>query len=228
MKFTKEHIERLRTSHLGNQSHLGIPQTEETKRKLSIAIAQLWQTPNYRQHMRDVHRGHRGQKRTFQSKLRQSETMKQVRGREPYRWDSWRNLVTSASFRQERREYRLHHQRFPRRATRIELLAQESLARRAIPFIVNPVVEEICQPDLQLLENRAVIFVDGCYWYSCPSHHRDSKPERRMREYDAGITSFLEKRGWKVFRFWEHEIKSDMDVVGRVVATHLKEVMVSA
>lgn len=60
---------------------------------------------------------------------------------------------------------------------------------------------------------RIAVFVDGCFWHSCPEH----VPEpRRNVEYwvaklaanqvrDAETTNSLTAAGWFVLRFWEHE-----------------------
>ncbi|HVA07938.1 MAG TPA: hypothetical protein VNG12_14455, partial [Acidimicrobiales bacterium] len=57
------------------------------------------------------------------------------------------------------------------------------------------------------------VFVDGCFWHSCPIHKTVPKANRewwvaklaaneaRDRETDA----CLEEAGWSVLRFWEHE-----------------------
>lgn len=60
---------------------------------------------------------------------------------------------------------------------------------------------------------RVAVFVDGCYWHGCPQHftmpvtNSDfwSAKIARNRERDLETTSSLEKRGWLVLRFWEHE-----------------------
>jgi DNA mismatch endonuclease, patch repair protein len=69
------------------------------------------------------------------------------------------------------------------------------------------------RPDIAFTRARVAVFVDGCFWHSCPKHatmpkaNRDfweSKLERnveRDRENDAA----LEAMGWTVIRIWEHE-----------------------
>lgn len=60
---------------------------------------------------------------------------------------------------------------------------------------------------------QIAVFIDGCYWHSCPLH--GSRPQRN-RDYwnpklegnrlrDADTNSALISAGWSVMRFWEHE-----------------------
>lgn len=81
-------------------------------------------------------------------------------------------------------------------------------------------------PDIVLRKYRTVIFVDSCFWHGCRKHFTmpavrvafwASKIEaNRLR--DKKVTSFYRKRGWIVFRFWEHDIKRFVDrLVSRVV-----------
>lgn len=64
------------------------------------------------------------------------------------------------------------------------------------------------------------MFVDGCWWHSCPEHGR-KKPfsgpnaglwEAKMarnRERDEHATVAAESLGWTVVRVWECEILAD-------------------
>jgi len=67
--------------------------------------------------------------------------------------------------------------------------------------------------DLVFRPARVAVFVDGCFWHSCPEH--GSRPATnsdywgpklaRNVERDAETTSALEEAGWEVIRVWEHE-----------------------
>jgi len=67
--------------------------------------------------------------------------------------------------------------------------------------------------DIAFPRKRVVIFLDGCFWHSCPVH--GTKPGRnseywtaklaRNAERDSRNTEMLEAEGWKVVRIWEHE-----------------------
>jgi DNA mismatch endonuclease (patch repair protein) len=69
-------------------------------------------------------------------------------------------------------------------------------------------------PDFVFWESRVVVFVDGCFWHGCPKHLRmpstnrsywNVKIERNVLR-DKKTNRDLQRRGWQVVRFWEHEL----------------------
>jgi DNA mismatch endonuclease (patch repair protein) len=60
---------------------------------------------------------------------------------------------------------------------------------------------------------RVAVFVDGCFWHSCPEHGTTPKANRdwwidklqRNKERDALTDQQLRAQGWQVVRVWEHE-----------------------
>jgi DNA mismatch endonuclease (patch repair protein) len=75
------------------------------------------------------------------------------------------------------------------------------------------------RPDIVFSRKKLAVFVDGCFWHSCP-HCSDgrapksntgywSEKRRLNRERDARHTVTLEGTGWTVLRFWEHEVNRD-------------------
>jgi very-short-patch-repair endonuclease len=65
-------------------------------------------------------------------------------------------------------------------------------------------VVDFCAP-----RHKLVIEVDG-------GHHLE------QREYDAERTIFLETKGYRVIRFWNHEVLSDLDAVMLAIFHALK------
>ena len=70
-------------------------------------------------------------------------------------------------------------------------------------------------PDLVFMKQRIAIFIDGCFWHGhdCrntrPSDNAEywqKKRERNMKR-DIKVTGLFEKRGWRVLRIWECELK---------------------
>jgi DNA mismatch endonuclease, patch repair protein len=67
--------------------------------------------------------------------------------------------------------------------------------------------------DILLRGARIAVFVDGCFWHSCPEHGHLPKTNtswwrlklrsiaRRDRDTDAQLAA----AGWLVVRIWEHE-----------------------
>ncbi len=75
------------------------------------------------------------------------------------------------------------------------------------------------KPDFVFRAQRVCVFVDGCFWHGCPKCYRrpatnrkfwDTKRERNM-ERDAEVTEALKKKGWRVLRVWEHELKKKQE-----------------
>ena len=62
-----------------------------------------------------------------------------------------------------------------------------------------------------------MVFVDGCFWHSCPIHGTVPKTNvdywvpklERNRLRDMETTRSLEASGWMVVRIWEHESVAD-------------------
>jgi DNA mismatch endonuclease (patch repair protein) len=70
-------------------------------------------------------------------------------------------------------------------------------------------------PDFVFPKQRIAVFVDGCFWHSCP--HRCKPPPRNNefwntkiegnRKRDRLMTRKLRSRGWIVVRIWEHDLR---------------------
>lgn len=75
-------------------------------------------------------------------------------------------------------------------------------------------------PDFAFPKKKVVIFVDGCFWHSCPVHA--SQPttnsafwERKLytnRCRDRLVTHALKKQGWKVLRIWQHALSRKNEI----------------
>ena len=74
------------------------------------------------------------------------------------------------------------------------------------------------KPDIAFIGKKVVVFVDSCFWHGCRWH--GSKPSTnkkfwcdkitRNKERDKEINNKYRQMGWKVLRFWEHQIKKDI------------------
>ena len=75
------------------------------------------------------------------------------------------------------------------------------------------------RPDIAYPGKKIAIFVNGCYWHRCP-HCKPSFPKTNIefwtnkfeknKERDERKKKELEDAGWKVFIFWECQIKKDV------------------
>jgi DNA mismatch endonuclease (patch repair protein) len=81
------------------------------------------------------------------------------------------------------------------------------------------------KPDFVFSKARLVIFVDGCFWHSCPKHSNKPKSnssfwEKKLeanKARDRLVSRALRKAGWKVIRIWEHDLKDNSHkVIARV------------
>lgn len=87
------------------------------------------------------------------------------------------------------------------------------------------------RPDVVFKGARLAIFVDGCFWHSCPVHK--SRPQSNRHFWDEKLarnvardnktTADLESAGWTVMRFWEHEVEGDAMACALKIADALKK-----
>jgi len=86
-------------------------------------------------------------------------------------------------------------------------------------------------PDFVFRHERLVVFVDGCFWHGCPKHGRMPDSNRsfwlwklnRNMERDKRVSTQLRHAGWRVLRFWAHDL-SNPHTVARRLASGLKNV----
>jgi DNA mismatch endonuclease, patch repair protein len=80
------------------------------------------------------------------------------------------------------------------------------------------------RPDIVFLRRRVAVFIDGCFWHSCPQHGTRPKANTsywepklaRNRARDVLVNDALAAAGWRVLRIWEHELP--IDAADRVIA----------
>lgn len=78
------------------------------------------------------------------------------------------------------------------------------------------------KPDVAFTRAKLAVFIDGCFWHGCPQHGTSPRSNtgywnaklQRNRERDTEVGTLLAADGWEVIRYWEHEIKDDLDRVG--------------
>jgi DNA mismatch endonuclease, patch repair protein len=85
------------------------------------------------------------------------------------------------------------------------------------------------KPDFANKKRKIAIFIDGCFWHKCPECFKPPKSNKkywipkiqRNVQRDKQITRELKERGWKVYRFWEHEIMKNPDRCARKIRNGL-------
>lgn len=88
------------------------------------------------------------------------------------------------------------------------------------------------RPDVVFTRARVAVFVDGCFWHSCPEHGSmpianrkfwEAKLARNV-ERDRENVRALEAAGWTVLRFYEHVPAGDAAaVIRRAVSESLTD-----
>jgi DNA mismatch endonuclease (patch repair protein) len=80
------------------------------------------------------------------------------------------------------------------------------------------------RPDLVFPKERIAVFVDGCFWHGCPQHGRTPRSRQgywreklaRNRARDREAARLLREKGWRVLRFWEHDLPVPAKILRRL------------
>lgn len=98
--------------------------------------------------------------------------------------------------------------------------APELALRRAVHALglryrvsVRPLSSVRRTADLVFTRARVAVFLDGCFWHGCPTHHTVAATNaqfwadkvRGNRARDRDTDSKLLAAGWLSVRIWEHE-----------------------
>ncbi len=114
------------------------------------------------------------------------------------------DAATSARLRKQRR-----------RDTKPELELRREVHRRGLRYFVDraPLKGLRRRADLVFPRRKVAVYVDGCFWHSCPEHA--TKPRNNAQWWadklaanvarDRDTDARLEAAGWTVVRVWEHE-----------------------
>ncbi|MDT8912915.1 very short patch repair endonuclease [Amycolatopsis sp. PS_44_ISF1] len=106
--------------------------------------------------------------------------------------------------------------RTKRSGTRPEIELRRELHRRGLRFVVDQPVpggNRRRRVDVLLRGTRIAVFVDGCFWHSCPEHGHLPVANRSwwrlklrgIARRDRDTDAVLAAMGWLVVRIWEHE-----------------------
>jgi DNA mismatch endonuclease (patch repair protein) len=112
------------------------------------------------------------------------------------------------------------------RDNKTELALRKALHARGLRYRLHPPDIE-GRPDIVFVTARVVIFVDGDFWHarllkesgvgSFPSLIRTPKKDywlskfTRRIERDDKVSTLLREDGWHVLRFWESDIRRDLE-----------------
>jgi DNA mismatch endonuclease (patch repair protein) len=100
------------------------------------------------------------------------------------------------------------------RSSSIEIILRGMLDTIDVRHLNNKTVKEITsfhQFDIVVPELKLVLEADSCFWHGCEKHfgNKLNAWQLKTRERDAWINAQVDKSGWKILRFWEHELLDD-------------------
>jgi len=181
---SKEQKEKLRQVHLGRKAADG------TKLKMSLAHKgrKPYQiTDEIRKNMSTSHIGkHCSPKSEFKKGHKLSKEIKKK--------------MSESHIRNPNRNFR---------ETKIELKIEAGLQIQGFIYEKQVPLCKTAIVDFYLPEHKIVIECDGCYYHSCPIHFPKNYREIRVR--DINKDKVLKANGFKIYRFWEHEINESVE-----------------
>lgn len=116
--------------------------------------------------------------------------------------------------------------------TTIELRLEAELNKRGITTYVKNSKEIPGKPDFAFIARKIAVFCDGDFWHGY--NWEESKNEiHSNREFwikkigrnmarDAEVNTALEEAGWRVLRFWGHDLKKKPDQCADVIEAELR------
>ena len=197
-KLSEDHKNKIAKSSIFQKGHhlfIGRKVTDEERNLNSKIRKELWNNLNY---------NHPFKRPEVLEKLKLARIKRKQEGRyistEQSRYKNkiaQIELMKNPENRDLRRQARLK-QVFPTKDSSIEVKLQQKLRENNIKFITHKMV--LGQPDI-FIEPNICIFADGNYWHNLPN----------AQEKDKKVTEELQKQGYMVLRFWEHEINNNPD-----------------
>lgn len=197
---SKETREKLRLANTGKK------RSEETKKRISNS--------------------HKGKKFSDEHKKNLSISMRSIRKNKIGYWKGKKRPLMSNEHRKKisigntgkkhsqktKEKLRKYHILYPIKKfkdTKIELKVEKELQNRQINYQKQVPLCNIANVDFYLPEYKIIIQCDGCYWHGCPIHHPDDPTNKKNNDIKKDL--ILLSNGYKIYRFWEHEINESVE-----------------
>ena len=105
-----------------------------------------------------------------------------------------------------------------RAQSKLENQVSKALWKKGLRFRKN-VRSLYGTPDISIKKYKLVIFIDSCFWHSCPLHGKMPKSNQefwqkklqRNVEHDKEVTSYYLDKRWNIMRIWEHDIRGEFN-----------------
>jgi DNA mismatch endonuclease, patch repair protein len=98
--------------------------------------------------------------------------------------------------------------------SKLELFFQKNLIdKNIINWKPQYIYKSISNIDIAFPEHKIAVYIDGDYWHNLPGY----------KERDEKINKILAYDGWIVLRFWEHDIKNNIDNCIKIIKEKLNK-----
>ncbi len=196
-----------------SKAHKGKKQTEETKRKRSLALKgrnlgktyeEIYGIENAKKIKGKISKGNKGKSWGSHTKEAKEKMSKQKLGD--------KNPAKRPEVQEKIRQARLI-QILPIKDTSIEVKIQNFLKKLGVEFFTHFYIKEIehkYRCDIFIPSIKLIIECDGDYWHANPKIYSEeilNERQRWKRSLDNVRTKELLEKGFKVLRLWEFEIK---------------------
>lgn len=115
--------------------------------------------------------------------------------------------------------------------TKAEILLRKALWSRGIRYRKN-YKRLPGTPDIALTRYRIAVFVDGDFWHARSHHEHPGEQVDTNKDYwqkklqrnvdrDREVNDALTELGWLVLRFWETDIKKNLDGVVEEIISYI-------
>lgn len=129
----------------------------------------------------------------------------------------------------EQRKKNMQHVRS--KDTKVEILLRKTLWAKGIRYRKNFTLLP-GKPDIAITKHRIAVFVDGDFWHA-RGHEQNPGEQiatnrgfwkeklKRNVERDKFVNELLLEQGWLVLRFWESDVKKDLDTCVKTILKYL-------
>ena len=142
-------------------------------------------------------------------------------------------MVTDVLTKEQRKKNMQH---IRSKDTKAEILLRKALWHKGIRYRKN-YAKLPGKPDIVITKHRIAIFVDGDFWHA---HGHEELPGKQIAtnkvfwkdklarnvERDRYVNEMLLEQGWLVLRFWESDIKKDLDSCVKVIFQYMGRMII--